>query len=236
MLNRQRVFHLAGSALLCAIAMLIASCRSSSNPASIRQAQARFVRQYVDAVNSRDIQSIERLFSPNYHACINANNQPFFDRIISQKIRSQPATNYKITNIKAVTPNESLSKGILPDEGFSYPVKPTDIIQVDFEPTKDGSSFYSALLEVAPDHGSWFLVGPCPNEQGMEFFNRQMQQGQSQKVEARRLASEIQEPLRSELKNLLNGGQRVEAIERYSKQTGTSLSTAVRVIDALDTR
>jgi hypothetical protein len=54
------------------------------------------------------------------------------------------------------------------------------------------------------------------------------------KAEAAKLASELKEPLLSELKRLLQQGHRGEAIKKYSKEAGTDMTTAVQVINALE--
>jgi hypothetical protein len=68
----------------------------------------------------------------------------------------------------------------------------------------------------------------------MEFFRQQIEAGARQKAEARKLASELKDPLLSELKQLLQAHDRVTAIKKYSQETGSDMTTAVQVIDVLE--
>jgi hypothetical protein len=119
--------------LACATSCRSSSEAASSDPASIREAQLRFVKNYVEAVKSKDIMKVEQTLHPKYRACISPQNQPFLDFMFSK--HNQPNTNYKVTSIKPADPKQTFGGAFLPADGFPYPVKPTQVIQVDFDPT-----------------------------------------------------------------------------------------------------
>jgi hypothetical protein len=190
------------------------------------------VKNYVTAIRSKDPQKVLQTFHPAYRACVSPENKWFFDRDVARMSGDLPSTDYKVANIKPADPKEAFG-GFLPADGFAYPVKPAYVIQVDFE-TKTEGSFYSLVLEVAPDHGSWYWVGPCPNAKGLEFIQQRIREGDRQKAEARKRVAELKDPLLSELKQLLQGHDKIGAIKKYSKETGADLTTSVQVINELD--
>lgn len=236
-----RVRRLCDSVVPCLIVTCIVTCScsdaASSDPASIRDAQLRFVKIYVDGLRSRDAQKVVQTYHPAYRACISPANKSFIDQDIARQMGSVPSSDYKVTSIKPADPDHSLGATFLPAEaaaGFPYPAKPVSVIQVDFEPSNDGTSLYSIILEVAPDRGSWYWVGPCPNAKGLEFIQKQMQEGERQKAEARKRVAELKDPLLSELKQLLQAHDKIGAIKKYSKETGADMTTAVQVINELE--
>lgn len=211
-----------------------ASGQTSDDAAAVRPAQLQFVRDYVAAMRSKDVQRAVTVLHPKYRACINQETQAFFDFFLVHTMRDQPTTDFKVEKITPVDAKQAAMRAaFLPADGFAYPVNPRYTIQVDFEPTNNGTSLYSAVLDVAPEGDSWYLVGPCPNAKGMEFFRQRMEEGRRQRGEAKRLAAELKDPLLSQLQSLLKSGDRVGAIKEYSKQTGADLTTAVQVIEVL---
>jgi hypothetical protein len=121
----------------------------------------------------------------------------------------------------------------LPPDQFQYPVQPSDQIQVVWSSGADGSSMGSIIQPIVEKDGAWFLVYPCPNEAGMKFMHENLAAGREQKERAQTLASQLQDPLKSELLDLLKQGQKMEAIKKYQSASGTDLTTAVQVINTL---
>lgn len=206
--------------------------QSTAQQDPVRQAQMKFVREYVEAIRSKDIHRFEQTFHPTFRECISPETQAFFDFLFSRQ--DPPNTGYRITSIKPEDPKQPTAAGFLPPEGFTFPVRPTHTIQIDFDPTKDGTSLYSSILSVAPDHGGWYWVGPCPNAKGMELFRERMKAQEQQKAEAKKLASEIKDPLLGEIQDLLRKGQKVQAIKKYSAATGKDLTTSFQVVDLVE--
>jgi hypothetical protein len=237
MFSLQRFRRLCGSVVVLLIGTCLTSCSrskaASSDPASIREAQLQFVKNYVTALRSKDAQKVFENFHPAYRACVSPENKSSFDWV-TRLMGDLPSTDYKVANIKPADPKQTFGATFLPADGFPYPVKPAYIIQVNFEPTNNGTSFYNLMLEVAPDHGSWYWVGPCPNAKGMEFIQQQIREGERQKAEARKRVAELKDPLLSELKQLLQAHDKIGAIKKYRKETGADMTTAVQVINELE--
>jgi len=80
--------------------------------------------------------------------------------------------------------------------------------------------------------GTWFIVLGCPTLKGIEFFHER-REGERQQARAKQLAGELQEPLLSEIRNLLGQNRRVDAIKRYQSSANVDLTIASQVIDAL---
>jgi hypothetical protein len=232
----QRLRRLCGSVVVLLIGTWVTSCSgsdaASSDPASIREAQLRFVKNYVAAIRSKDTQKVFETFHTAYRGCVSPENKWFFDRDFARMGGDLPSTDYEVVNIKPADPKQAFG-AFLPADGFAYPVKPAYVIQVDFETTTAGS-FYTLLLEVAPDRGSWYWVGPCPNAKGLEFIQQQIREGERQKAEVRKRIAELKDPLLSELKQLLQAHDKIGAIKKYSKETGADQTTAVLVIRELE--
>jgi hypothetical protein len=155
---------------------MLAGCAVKADPESIRDAQLRFVKDYTSAIASKDLHKIEQTFHPGYRSCVTPKSRAFFEAVFTGKMRDQPATPYTITSITPVDPRfPTISGAFLPPDSFSYPVNPTHTIQIEFAPTRNGTSFYSAMIEVAPDHGNWYWVGPCPNAKGLALVQQRQQ-------------------------------------------------------------
>jgi hypothetical protein len=215
----------------------LTSCSGSNaasfDPASIREAQLRFVKNYVTALRSKDAQKVFENFHPAYRACVSPESKSYFDWV-TKLMGDLPSTDYKVADIKPSDPKQTFGATFLPADGFPYPVKPAYVIQVNFEPTNNGTSFYNLMLEVAPDHGSWYWVGPCPNAKGMEFIQQQIREGDRLRADARKRVAELKDPLLSELKQLLHANDKIAAVARYRKETGADMTTAVQVINQLE--
>jgi hypothetical protein len=237
MSSYHRLVRLCAPAVVLLIGTCLTSCSgsnaASSDPASIREAQLRFVTKYVTAIRSKDARKVYETFHPVYRACVSPENKSFFDQEIAHLMSDLPSAGYKVTDIKPAE-SKTFVEAVLPADGFRYPARPTHIIQVNFETPNSDTSIYDLILEVAPDHGSWYWVGPCPNAKGMEFVQQQIREGERQKAEARKRAAELKDPLLSELKQLLQAHDKIAAIEKYRKETGADMTIAVQVINELE--
>jgi hypothetical protein len=191
------------------------------------------VKKYVTALRSKDAQKVFETFHPAYRACVSPENKSFFDQEIAHLMSDLPSAGYKVTDIKPAEA-KTFVEAVLPADGFRYPVRPTYTIQVNFETPNPETSVYDLMLEVTPDHGSWYWVGPCPNAKGMEYVQQQIREGDRQKAVARKRVAELKDPLLSELKQLLHANDKIAAVERYRKETGADMTTAVQVINQLE--
>jgi hypothetical protein len=203
-------------------AALLPTAFAASDQAAI---ESTFVRPWVQALRSRDKARIEKFFHPATRACINASTRVFFNSILDQEA---DATTAKIYHIAQLAPLTGAPPAILPQDGFQYPLKPVYQINVDFEGGDDLIRF------LAPSNGSWFEVYPCPNAKGMVYFRQQAAEGMAQRKKVAQLVASLKDPLRAQLKILLQSQQKIEAVKRFSAASHVDLGTSLLVIDALE--
>lgn len=222
-----RIRLLAG-AFLSIVAMLSPSL---SRAQDTNAAQRVFVDRYVAAIKLRDEVALKRLYHPAVLGCVTLQNRDFFDFMFAQEFAAGPhlAGGYTIARIDAVASDRP---PIMPDM-FAYPVPPTHEFQIDTPPDKKNRSL-SLLRTIAPFKGAWYVVQPCPNAKGIAVFRERQSDGGKQQAHAHDLADALQDPLLSDLKELLAEGQRIEAIKRYKAAADVDLTTAKLVIDVLD--
>ena len=189
--------------------------------------QKKFVSDYVAAVNGKDVDGLNHLVHPKYLACINNENQDYFDDYFSREIRESIPNSYKITNITPIGNAEPL----LMAEAFSYPVRPTHWIQIDFATGAYDSK--SILRQIVKVEDAWFMVVPCPTLDTVKRFRQAKIAKEKQKERAKVLFEKLNDPILSELKKLLEEGKKVQALKRYSSVTGESLSMAKEVLALL---
>jgi len=189
--------------------------------------QKLFISDYVAAVNGKDVDGLKRLVHPKCLACINNENQDYFDDYFSREIRETIPDTYRITNITPIGNAEPL----LMAEAFSYPVRPTHWVQFDF--ARGAYDSKSILRQIVKVEDAWFMVVPCPTPDTVKRFRQAKIAKEKQKERAKVLFEKLNDPLLSELKKLLAEGKKVQALKRYSSVTGESLSMAKKVVALL---
>lgn len=209
--------------ILCfAISML------STTAIAVELEQGQFIKEYVAAVNAKDVVKLKRLVHPKCLACINDENGDFYDAYFSNEIEDPIPDNYKIIEIKPIGKDEQL----MMSEAFSYPVRPTHWVQIDFEKGPYDST--SILRQIVKHGDTWLMVMPCPTQQTVKWFRESKIAKEKQKERARVLFQELRDPLLSELKELLKKGMKIQAWKRYSAETGESISMAKEVLSLID--
>ena len=192
--------------------------------------QEQFIAKYIATVNAHDVEQLKRLVHPKCLACINNENQDYFHDYFSREIKESIPNNYKITNIRPISTVEPL----LMPEAFSYPVRPTHWVQIDF--ARGAYDFKSILRQIVRVEDAWFMVVPCPTPNTVKRFRQAKIAKEKQKERAKVLFGKLNDPLFSELKQLLEEGKKVQAWKRYSSVTGESLSMAKEVLAPLNVR
>jgi len=157
-------------------------------------------------------------------ACQTEANREYFDSVLAQGGDWMAKGAYRIAKL---APVEGPAPLFGMEEGFAYPIQPTYELQLNFE----GLVMVRFL---APDHGSWYEVFPCPNDKGMAMFHKAAIDREQQRQKFAQLAAELKDPLRGELKALLAKGQKIDAIHAYQNATGADLTTAHGVIELID--
>jgi len=168
----------------CAVLMLfflqapvLNSIAQSSNEEELQNALAK---SYVASKQTKDTAKLIALLHPKVRACMNEANRPFFDGILTQYLKTFPSGKIlKITITPVASNNIPFLQALFPPaEMFPYPVKPTHDIAVNVElpsNSADSDKGFTAMLEIAEDHGNWYWVTACPTDKGVEYFKRLQQ-------------------------------------------------------------
>lgn len=220
---------LSRSLLLPVIPFCAISTVAAPPPASPNPAQQQLARSYMAAVRSQNRAQLAALLHPKVAACQNASTREYFDFVAGQSLNNVPPGKYTIT-VTAIPPGGP--PAILPATMFKYPVQPQFQLQIDGDSTALAS--VSIVREIAIQDGRWYIVYPCPNAAGIKYFHENIAQGRRQRQRALALASQLKQPLRARLQNLLRQGRKIDAIHKYQAASGVDLTTAVQVIDVLD--
>jgi hypothetical protein len=185
-----------------------------------------FVEPWIAAARKENPAQLVRFLHPKVRACINDQTRDFFD--------------FDLSNLKEVTPQHHITKLApwndpggplfgLPADAFSYPVQPT--YEMNLSALNSDTVFVLYLAKVGD---AWFMVAPCPNEKGMAVYRDMIAVKKARDERIARLAAELKDdPLRPEYRELIKGGQIVDAAEKYQKTKG--LENVFIAIDVLKT-
>ena len=194
--------------------------------------QSAFVERYVAAITSQDSAGLKNLLHPTSLACINRENRDYFDFIFAKELSygTELRGGYTLTRFGLLDAGAASASEM--GDMFRNPVTPTHQFQID---TPFDNKNHSLMIQrmAVEQGGTWFIVLGCPTPKGIEFFRERRAEGERQQARAKQLAGELQEPLLSEIRNLLGQNRRVDAIKRYQGSANVDLTTASQVIDAL---
>ncbi len=183
---------------------------------------AAFVERYAKALQGRDVETYKRLVHPRCRACINKDQDDYYELLFHGKqyltARTAEAT-FKILPESALT-------------GMSYPLKPTHLIQVHLR--LDEFKGKTLLVQVGPDNGLWFEVISCPTLEVLRNMRAAAINERAEVARAEALLTSLRDPLLSELTALLKQDKKVSAILRFREVSGEDLSVAKRVIELLE--
>lgn len=196
--------------------------------AAVEPAEEEFVKEYVAAVEAKDVARLKKLVHPECLAPINDENRDYYDDYFSGEIEKSIPDNYEIIDVTAIDKDAPL----MMTEVFSYPVRPTHWVQIDFMTGPYESE--SILRQIVKFEDTWYMVVPCPKPEAMKQFREAQIKKEEQKARAEALYQELKNPLRSELIELLKEGDKIQAWKRYSSKTGESLAMAKEVLLPLE--
>jgi len=168
---------------LCAVLivfLLANGLNSAAQSANEEELQNTLAKSYVAAKQTKDTARLIALLHPKVRACMNDANRPFFDAILTQDLKTFPSGKIlKITITPVASNNVPFLQAMFPPaEMFPYPAKPTHNIAINVElPSNNAGSDkgFTAMLEIAEDHGNWYWVTACPTDKGVEYFKRLLQ-------------------------------------------------------------
>jgi hypothetical protein len=190
------------------------------------QTMEALVAAYVSAVNNDDRDALESLLHSKCRACIGDENRDFYDVLFSQYVVPTIPEDYE-TTFEPIPPGEPL-----PYENMSiYPVRPSHTFTLQF--TEDVGRPASILNQIVNEGGVWTLMIPCPTEEVLTSYRESLREAEQARERAELLVSQLTDPLRSELVDLLQQGQRMAAVGHYGAATGESPAVAEAVVDLL---
>jgi len=217
---------------VCASALLAFNAPSAASP-TVRAQQIKFANALVAALQSGDRARVIPFFHPAVRACIDDRTRPFFDSVVDEQLKGFPSGKYSSIDTTSVSAKSTPSLwAFLPEKAFPYPVMPTYDIQVKWDSTPDG--MFIDMLEAAPSGASWYLVTACPNADGMRLTRTMLAQKARQVARGKELASKVHGALLEQIKKLLAAHDRLGAAQAYQKATGSDLTTAASVVDAIE--
>ena len=191
-------------------------------------AQQTFANAYVSAITGTDIERYVRLIHPRTRACMNAENADFFNKIFERRIRRvvrNPRMSVeKVTDGAMFSPTRT--------NGLSYPSRPSHVIHINL--VSSAAKQYSISALVVRENGIWYEVLPCPSAKSLVMMREANRRDAEENQKARALADSLQEPLRTELVNLLQAEGPVSATRRYAEATQVDVTLARRVVKALE--
>jgi hypothetical protein len=232
---RHGLVGLAGAALV----LVGAACAPRPAVAAAPDAaQRQFAANLVAALQTQDAARLAGLYHPAMRACETPATKAYFDFGRREDLLSGAALTgaFTIESVQPVIPRgaaagKAAPLGLLPADGFSYPVPPTHQIQINAQ-MKDRETLYM-VRTIARDGAAWRLVDPCPNAKGMAFFDDQRAKGAAQRQAGLQRVAAMAAPLREEMQRLVADGRWMQAVDRYRAATGADLQTAADVVSAM---
>jgi hypothetical protein len=195
----------------------------ANQPATINES----VKQYVAAINARDLAAYRSLASYKSLACVNAQSHDFYDRMFHVDLRHPIPADYKFT-AKVVGKDDDLGFA-----GYAvFPARPTQQVQIDYTQGVENSG--SVMFWLIQDRGGWSQVFPCATGETLEKFKAKLPEIKANEEKTKALVAGLTEPLRNELIALLKQGKSSTAASRYAQSTGHDHETGMFVVEELE--
>jgi hypothetical protein len=232
MLNTQKSAILALIAAAAFVSPLEAQelvrARDNSPVIQMTPAQQTFAQEYVAAVTGPDIERYKRLLHPRTRACMNADNADYFNNIFARR-----------TGRSAKNPRSTLEKvkdyGMFSparNNGVSYPARPSHLLHINLVST--ASKQYALSVYLVRENGLWYEVLPCPSAKSLVMLREANRKDAEENMKARAMADSLQDPLRTQLVNLLQSEGPVVATQHYAEIAQVDPTLARRVVKALE--
>lgn len=213
-------------ALLLAVSLILTIQEPLKAQVSTSGQTETLAKDFVKAINDKSVEGRLKILHPKTAACINPQTQPFFDWIFSRQFKHVIPTNYK-TKMQPSTGN-----AFSPAEAkFDYPVSPTHILQIDYSSRPFSST--TIVLSIVEEGGRWYEVLPCPQAEAVSMAKANEAKSKELEARSKRLAAELQDPLRAEIISLARDGHRIDAVKKYAAASGEELVVADAVVELL---
>ena len=191
--------------------------------------EAAFVKNLVEAINSRSLDRRKALAHPKSLVCASTEPGSLYHSMATRQGRDQVPAGYKWK----ITPVEPGQAPLFADK-FDYPVRPTHLLQLDFETGPNRSR--TTILQIVRDGTKWHEVIACPKPETVAAARAADQARAERAKRAQALAAQIAPQLKETVSALLKQGRRIDAIKHYQSASGEDLTTAVEVVELLSSQ
>jgi hypothetical protein len=210
--------------VVCALVLLAAAAESAR--AQGTDQAAAFVRGLVEAINSRSPDRRKALLHPKSVSCAGVESGSFYEEIVTRQARRGVPANYtwKMTQVPPQQPP-------MFEDKFDYPIRPTHLLQLDFETGPSRST--TMVLQLVYETNQWREVIGCPKPETIAAARAARQARAKRAERVRTLVAGTSPRLRDTVVKLFKEGRRVEAFKHYSSVSGEDLATAREVVELL---
>ena len=111
-------------------------------------------------------------------------------------------------------------------------MKPEQELHIEYQQGDDVGGYVVYMIH---ENGSWFYDLPCATDAAIKEDRDNAAANEAVLARYKAIASEIKDPLRSELLGLLRAHKTATATDRYHEATGQDYKTSMYVINALKT-
>ena len=195
---------------------------------SLTAEQIQFITSYVSAVNSNDLERLKKLIHPRYLDCINDSNRDYYDALFTRSIERSIPINHEVTfetlSVEEVLADMEASQ----KQGFTYPVRPTHQVQIDY--AKSEYSFVTVSRKLSLHKGRYYEVSGCPAQKMIDRFREARVRKEESRKRSKVLFNELKGDILMELTVLMKQGKKIQAWKLYSEKTGESIGTAKDVL------
>ena len=213
--------------LACTIGLFVICSAGAQSAQGVPGDVKNFVTQFVSTTNAKEIARQRLFLYPKSLACVTPENKDYYDAMASHTGDAIPS-NYKFS----VMPVNEGNLKALESMGQRWTVKPSQELHIDYQQGDDVGGYVVYLIH---ENGRWFYDYPCATDAAIKEYRDNAAANEAARAHYKSLASEIREPLRSELLNLLRAHKTGTATDSYHQATGQDYKTPMYVMNALKT-
>ena len=188
-----------------------------------------FVQRLIEAINSGNPEVRRALLHPRTRRCAAGEAAPMWEHVVRRQALHAipPDHTWKMTPVRAGQP-------LMLADRFDYPVRPTHLLQLDFQLEPMRSS--TVVVQVAREEGHWYEITACPKPATIAAAKaaREAEAKRMERVQA--LVASAPPELRETVSRMYQDGRRIDAIKHYAGATGEDLTTAKDVVERLAAR
>ncbi len=194
--------------------------------AKLTDAQRQFAAAFVSAANAKDAGAMRKMVIAQSLSCYNKDTEPYLDRWIKTRRDRTVPPDYKVSF--------SPYGGFQGSKFIVMPVQPTDMMQIDF--VAPGGQKTSLFNTVRWEQGRYYLVAPCLTAKGAEHLKTEQAKHADRSKKAHEAYAKLQDPLRSQLVDLLKKGKKRDAYVLCKRELKLDSGATIEVLNLLQGR